>query len=64
MEKRLVTTKEAACFLGVSPAFLERDRWRGARIPFVKVGTRSVRYELSALEAYIAQQNRRSTSVH
>ena len=63
MEKRLVTTKEAARFLGVSPAFLERDRWRGARIPFVKVGTRSVRYELSALEAYIAQQNRRSTSV-
>ena len=33
MEKRLVTTKEAARFLGVSPAFLERDRWRGARIP-------------------------------
>ncbi len=62
MEKRLVTTKEAARLLGVSPAFLERDRWRGARIPFVKVGTRSVRYELSALEAYIAQQNRRSTS--
>ena len=64
MENRLVTTKEAARFLGVSTAFLERDRWRGARIPFVKVGTRSVRYELSALEAYIAQQNRRSTSVH
>ena len=32
---KLLTTKEAARFLGVSTAFLERDRWAGARIPFV-----------------------------
>ena len=63
MENRLLTTKEAARFLGVSCAFLERDRWKGAQIPFVKVGTRSVRYELSALEQYVADQRRRSTSV-
>ena len=62
MENRLLTTKETARYLGVSCAFLERDRWRGAQIPFVKVGTRSVRYELSTLEQYVAGRKRRSTS--
>lgn len=59
---RLLSTKEAARFLGVSTAFLERDRWAGARIPFVRVGSRAVRYEQSALAEYIAKQRRRSTS--
>ena len=58
----LLTTKEAARFLGVSAAFLERDRWAGARIPFVKVGSRAVRYAVSALDDYIAKQCRHSTS--
>ena len=62
MQNRLLTTKEAADFLGVSQAFLERDRWAGARIPFVKVGARAVRYELSTLNAYVEAQVRRSTS--
>lgn len=62
MQNHLLTTKEAAQFLGVSTAFLERDRWAGARIPFVKIGTRTVRYKPSELEAYIAGQTRRSTS--
>lgn len=62
MIKKLLTTKEAAQYLGVSEAFLERDRWAGAKIPFVRVGTRAVRYELAALEAYVKSQVRRSTS--
>lgn len=62
MNTRLLNTAEAAQFLGVSKAFLERDRWAGARIPFVKVGDRAVRYQLSELEAYIAGQVRHSTS--
>lgn len=61
MTNRLLTTKEAARYLGVSEAFLERDRWAGARIPFVRIGSRAVRYELSALEAYVRSQIRRST---
>lgn len=61
MSNRLLTTKEAARFLGVSAAFLERDRWAGAEIPFVRVGARAVRYELSALEAFIASRIRKST---
>ncbi len=61
MAKYLLTTKEASRYLGVSVAFLERDRWAGARIPFIKVGSRAVRYELATLDAYIESQRRQST---
>ena len=59
---KLLTTKDAAEYLGVSKAFLERDRWAGARVQFIKVGTRAVRYRLSDLEHYIERQIRHSTS--
>jgi excisionase family DNA binding protein len=62
MTEKLITTKEAAGMLGVSMAFLERDRWAGARIPFVRIGSRSVRYRRDDIEAYIRAQVRRSTS--
>lgn len=62
MQHHLLTTADAAQFLGVSKAFLERDRWAGARIPFIKVGTRAVRYRLSDLEHYTTKQLRHSTS--
>ena len=58
----LLTTREAADYLGVSKAFLERDRWAGARIPFIKVGARAVRYRLADLNAYVEGQLRQSTS--
>lgn len=62
MSEALLTTKEAARFLGVSEAFLERDRWAGARIPFIRIGTRAVRYQATDLEAYVTRQTRSSTS--
>lgn len=62
MNKSLLNTAEAANILGVSKAFLERDRWAGARIPFIKVGSRAVRYRSSDLDAYIESKIRRSTS--
>lgn len=62
MNNPLLTTREAAALLSVSEAFLERDRWAGARIPFIKVGARAVRYELAALQRYIEGQVRHSTS--
>lgn len=62
MTNSLFNTKEAADYLGVSKAFLERDRWAGARIPFIKVGSRTVRYRLSDLNEYIEKQVRLSTS--
>ncbi|MFT7337813.1 MAG: excisionase family DNA binding protein [Marinobacter maritimus] len=62
MTIQLLTTNQAAQVLGVSKAFLERDRWAGARVPFIKVGSRAVRYRLSDLNDYIEKQVRLSTS--
>jgi hypothetical protein len=62
LPKQLLTTKEAALYISLSAAFLERDRWAGATIPFIRIGNRAVRYRLSDLDAYIAQRVRTSTS--
>ena len=62
MDTTLLTTAEAAKHLGISEAFLERDRWAGARIPYIKVGSRAVRYRLHDLEEYIQSRIRKSTS--
>ncbi len=62
MTNQLLNTKQAAKYLGVSAAFLERDRWAGARIPFIRIGTRSVRYRVADLEQYIESQTHQSTS--
>lgn len=62
MQSQLLTTQQAARHLNVSSAFLERDRWAGARIPFVKIGSRSIRYRVSDLERYLESRVRHSTS--
>ena len=62
MKQTLLNTAEAATYLTVSKAFLERDRWAGARVPFIKIGSRAVRYRLSDLDAYLDSQVRYSTS--
>jgi len=62
MDRKLLTTIEAARYLGVSAAFLERDRWAGARIPFIKVGAKAVRYRPADLEAYLEKQKCYSTT--
>ena len=62
MQNLLLTTKQAAQILGVSIAFLERDRWAGARVPFVKIGSRAVRYRHSDLLVYIESCLCQSTS--
>ena len=60
--EQLLNSQQAADYLGVSRAFLERDRWAGAIIPFIKIGSRAVRYRQSDLEGYVEQQVRLSTS--
>lgn len=62
MNIQLLTTSQAAHYLGVSKAFLERDRWAGARVPFIKVGSRAVRYRQADLDDYIESRIRQSTS--
>jgi len=61
MKTSLLTTKEAARYLGVSASFLERDRWAGAKIPFIKLGNRAVRYQQDELEAFIESRKRRAS---
>lgn len=58
----LLTTKQAARLLGVSASFLERDRWEGPRIPFVRVGLRAVRYDPQVIADFLREQTRRSSS--
>ena len=58
----LLNTTQAARYLGLSKAFLERDRWAGAKVPFIKIGSRAVRYRLRDLERYIESCIRKSTS--
>ena len=60
--QHLLNTKQASSILGVSAAFLERDRWAGARIPFIRIGTRSIRYRIEDIEAFITAQCKTSTS--
>ena len=42
MTQNLFTTAEAATYISMGKAFLERDRWAGERIPFIKMGSRAV----------------------
>jgi excisionase family DNA binding protein len=53
LKKKLVKQDSAANYLGLSEATLERDRWRGGNIPYVKVGSRAIRYDLEQLDEYI-----------
>lgn len=62
MTRKLLTTKEAAEKLGVSAAYLERDRWAGARVPFVRLGKRSIRYRQEDLDNFITSSLHQSTS--
>ena len=69
MKDCLLTTKDAARYIAMSAAFLERDRcmgakfpFMGAKIPFIKIGSRSIRYTRADLDAYIEAGRRRSTS--
>jgi len=49
----LKTTKQAALYLSVSESFLEKDRTGRRRIPFIKMGTRTVRYRTEDLDLFI-----------
>ena len=62
MSKALLTTVDAADYLCVSVAFLERDRWAGPSIPFIRVGSRAVRYQASDLDAFIKARRMASLS--
>lgn len=54
--KKLYTTKETTAMLGVSKAFLERDRWKGVTIPYAELGTRTVRYPADVINRILASR--------
>jgi hypothetical protein len=59
--RRLVDTKKAAVIVDQSESQLAKLRLTGDGPEFVKLG-RSVRYEIEALERWIASRRRWSTS--
>ena len=61
-QPRLVTEAEAAEMLGMTVSFLQARRVRGGGPPFVRVGSRTVRYDIRDLESWIRRQRRESTS--
>lgn len=58
-DEALLTSEQAASLLGVTRSFLVRDRWQASRtgkgpeVAFVMIGTRTVRYRLFDLKAYV-----------
>ena len=61
MEKIFVNQTQLARRWCISPRTLERWRWLGEGLPFLKLGGRVV-YRLSDIEAYEKAQVRHSTS--
>lgn len=59
---QLLTETEAADYLGVSPRTLSNFRTRGGGPDYIKVGSKSVRYDLKDLQEYIADRRQNSTS--
>ena len=60
-QQRLVDTKKAAVIVNQSESQLNKLRLTGQGPEYVKLG-RSVRYEVEALERWIASRRRSSTS--
>ncbi len=61
-EDPLNTTKEAARQLNVQDATLEAWRCRGGGPEYVRLSARAIRYRQSALDKFIAERVRTSTS--
>ena len=55
MSKVLFTTKEAAEYLNVSPSMLAKDRMRGGKIPYIRIGKKTIRYDKDELDKYIKE---------
>lgn len=51
----LLRDPDAADYLNVSMAWLQRQRWLGTGPTYIKVGTRAVRYRLADLEDWVHQ---------
>ena len=59
--ERLLTSKDAANFLCVSPSWLAKARMKGDGPPYAKLG-RAIRYREGALLQWLRSRQRLSTS--
>lgn len=60
--RRLLKTSEAAEWLGLRPQSLEKLRIRGGGPPFVRLSGGAIRYQVEAIEKFISERVRTSTS--
>lgn len=59
---RLLSTSEAAHYLGLDPGTLKRWRTKTGGPPFTKVSANRARYSFESLRAWAAERTRRSAS--
>lgn len=62
MQHQLLTPKQAAESIGVTQGFLTRDRCTTARIPFLKLGHKTIRYRQEDLNSFLNSILHTSTS--
>lgn len=62
IEPLLITEKDAARLLGVSLTFLQHNRLlpenSPGRIPFLRLGTRMIRYDPNQIRTWVASQGK------
>src|SRR5262249_38476890 len=62
MQRRVLRTRAAADYVGLTPSTLEKKRLSGDGPPFVRLGARAVGYTVDDLDAFVEAGRRTSTS--
>ncbi len=62
MADRLLTEREAAERLGMSPRYMEARRQRVGGPPFIRISSRAIRYRTDDLDEWIASRRATSTA--
>jgi len=60
--RKVLRTDDAAAYVGLAAATLEKMRLRGDGPAFVRLGCRAVGYDVSDLDRWIAERKGRNTS--
>jgi excisionase family DNA binding protein len=61
-DERLLSTSEAARYLGLDSGTLKRWRTKGGSPPYCKISANRARYSFEALKAWAAERTRRNTA--
>jgi hypothetical protein len=52
---QLLTEAQTAAVLNLKPATLRHWRWSRSGLPFVRLGTKAIRYRAADVEAFVAR---------